>query len=249
MTDTLALNNKVAFIQGGSRGIGAAIAKRLAKDGASVALSYSSSPEAAKSVVDSIVAAGGKAIAIKANSAEEKEIRGAIQQTVAKFGRLDILVNSAGVLAMAPIADLDVADLDRTLSVNVRSVVVASQEAVKHMGDGGRIINIGSCNADRMPFPGGAVYAMSKSAIIGLTKGLARDLGPQGITVNNLQPGPVNTDMNPEDGEFAGALKSLMALPRFGTVDEIAGFVAFLASPEAAYITGASLTIDGGFTA
>ena len=249
MTDALALNNKVAFIQGGSRGIGAAIAKRLAKDGASVALSYSSSPDAAQSVVDSIVAAGGQAIAIKANSAEEHELRSAVQQTVDKFGRLDILVNNAGVLAMAPIADLDIADLDRTLSVNVRSVVVASQEAEKHMGDGGRIINIGSCNADRMPFPGGAVYAMSKAAIVGLTKGLARDLGPKGITVNNLQPGPINTEMNPEDGEFASALKSLMALPRFGTVDEIAGFVAYLASPEAAYITGASLTIDGGFTA
>ncbi|WP_193165326.1 3-oxoacyl-ACP reductase family protein [Microbulbifer hainanensis] len=249
MTDALALNNKVAFIQGGSRGIGAAIAKRLAKDGASVALSYSSSPDAAQSVVDSIVAAGGKAIAIKANSAEENELRGAVQQTVDKFGRLDILVNNAGVLAMAPIADLDIADLDRTLSVNVRSVVIATQEAEKHMGDGGRIINIGSCNADRMPFPGGAVYAMSKAAMVGLTKGLARDLGPKGITVNNLQPGPINTEMNPEDGEFASALKSLMALPRFGTVDEIAGFVAYLAGPEAAYITGASLTIDGGFTA
>lgn len=243
------LDNKVAFIQGGSRGIGAAIARRLAKNGAAVAFSYISSPEKAAQVVKDIEAAGGRALAIKADSADAGQIKAAIDKTVSTFGRLDILVNNAGVLALAPLADFSLEDFDRTLAINVRSVFIASQEAARHMGTGGRIINIGSTNADRMPFAGGGPYAMSKSALVGLTRGLARDLGPRGITINNVQPGPVDTDMNPAGSEFAATLKAMMPVGRYGTDEEIAGFVAYLASPEAAYITGASLSIDGGFSA
>lgn len=249
MNTSLPLADKVAFIQGGSRGIGAAIALRLAQDGAGVAVTYSQSKQAAEQLVSSIETAGGRALAIRADSADEKAIRHAITQTVETFGHLDILINNAGVLAIAPIAELSMDDIDRTLAINVRSVVIASQEAAKHLGAGGRIIHIGSTNAERMPFAGGALYAMSKSALVGLTKGLARDLGPRGITVNNVQPGPVDTDMNPENSEFADSLKQIMAVPRYGRAEEIASFVAYLAGPEAGYITGASLSIDGGFSA
>lgn len=243
------LAGKVAFVQGGSRGIGAAIAKRLASNGAAVALTYISSPERALQVVKDIEAAGGRALAIKADSADAEAIKSAIGEAVTKFGRLDILVNNAGVLAIAPLADFSLEDFDRTLAINVRSVFVATQEAARHMGEGGRIINIGSTNADRMPFAGGGPYAMSKSALVGLTRGLARDLGPRGITINNVQPGPVDTDMNPATGDFADTLIAMMPIGRYGKDEEIAGFVAYLAGPEAAYITGASLTIDGGFAA
>ena len=238
------LSGKVALIQGGSRGIGAAIVKRLAAEGAAVAFTYVSSAAKAEELQNSITATGGKALAIKADSADAGAIRNAVNATVETFGRLDILVNNAGVLAVAPLEDFD-----QTLAINVRSVFIASQEAAKHMGEGSRIINIGSTNADRMPFAGGGVYAMSKSALVGLTKGLARDLGPRGITINNVQPGPVDTDMNPAHGEFADSLIPLMAVGRYGKAEEIASFVAYLASPEAGYITGASLTIDGGFGA
>jgi len=181
--------------------------------------------------------------------ADASAVQQAVQNTVEAFGRLDILVNNAGVLAVAPVAEFDLAEFDRMLAVNVRSVFVASQAAAPHLGQGGRIINIGSTNAERMPFAGGAPYAMSKSALVGLTKGLARDLGPQGVTVNNVQPGPVDTDMNPADGDFADSLIPLMAVGRYGHAEEIASFVAYLAGPEAGYITGASLTADGGFSA
>lgn len=243
------LQGKIAFVQGGSRGIGAAIVKRLAKEGAAVAFTYVSSAAKAEELLNQIQQQGGRALAIQADSADAGALQSAIQQAVATFGALDILVNNAGVLAMAPLDQLTLEDFDRTLAVNVRSVFVASQEAAKHMGDGGRIINIGSTNADRMPFAGGAAYAMSKSALVGLVKGLARDLGPRQITVNNVQPGPVDTDMNPADGDFAEVMKSMIAVGRYGKDDEIAGFVAYLAGPEAGYITGASLTIDGGFGA
>ncbi|QXI26986.1 3-oxoacyl-ACP reductase family protein [Pseudomonas vanderleydeniana] len=243
------LSGKVALVQGGSRGIGAAIVKRLAAHGAAVAFTYVSSASKAEALRDSVIADGGKALAIKADSASADEIRQAVSDTVKAFGRLDILVNNAGVLAMGPLETFSLEDFDRTLAINVRSVFIATQEAARHMGDGGRIINIGSTNAERMPFAGGATYAMSKSALVGLTKGLARDLGPRGITVNNVQPGPVDTDMNPANSEFADSLLSLMASGRYGHVDEIASFVAYLAGPEAGYITGASLTIDGGFSA
>lgn len=243
------LSGKVALIQGGSRGIGAAIVERLAAEGASVAFTYVSSASKAKALQDSIIAKGGKALAIQADSADADAIREAVQRTAQAFGRLDILINNAGVLAMAPLDEFKLEDFDQTLAINVRSVFIATQEAARHMGEGGRIINIGSTNAERMPFAGGGPYAMSKAALVGLTKGLARDLGPRGITINNVQPGPVDTDMNPADGAFAESLLDLMAVRRYGRAEEIAGFVAYLAGPEAAYITGASLSIDGGFSA
>ncbi|MFM4829775.1 3-oxoacyl-ACP reductase family protein [Aeromonas rivipollensis] len=243
------LSGQVAFVQGGSRGIGAAIVKRLARDGAAVAFTYVSSASKAEELVATITAAGGKALAIRADSADAVAVQHAIRQSVTRFGRLDILVNNAGVLVWGHLEELTLNDLDRTLAVNIRSVFVACQEAAHHMGKGGRIINIGSTNADRIPMAGGSVYAMSKSALVGLTKGMARDLGPRGITVNNVQPGPVDTDMNPADGESAEQLKGMMALARYGKDDEIASFVAYLAGPEAGYVTGASLTIDGGFSA
>lgn len=249
MSTLQTFEGKVAFIQGGSRGIGAAIAKRLARDGAAVALTYAASASSALDVVQAIESAGGRAIAIQADSRDEQAIRAAIRHTVETFGRLDILVNNAGVLAVAPIEEFSIDDLDRTLAVNVRSVVIASQEAARVMGEGGRIITIGSTNAERMPFVGGSVYALSKAAVAGFTKGLARDLGPRGITVNNVQPGPVDTEMNPDQGEFADSLKQLMALPRYGRAEEIASFVAYLAGPESGYITGANLMVDGGFAA
>jgi len=243
------LSGKVALIQGGSRGIGAAIVKRLAAEGAAVAFTYVSSATKAEELQNSITGNGGKALAIKADSADAAAIRHAVGATVEAFGRLDILVNNAGVLAVAPLEDFKLEDFDQTVAINIRSVFIASQEAAKHMGEGARIINIGSTNADRMPFAGGGVYAMSKSALVGLTKGLARDRGPRGITVNNVQPGPVDTDMNPAHGDFAESLIPLMAVGRYGKAEEIASFVAYLAGPEAGYITGASLTIDGGFGA
>lgn len=249
MTTSKSLQDKVAFIQGGSRGIGAAIVTRLAREGARVAFTFHSAQDSALKLVSAIEAEGGQAIAIAADSADETALRQAIAQTVATYGSLDILVNNAGVLAMAPIGEISMADIDRTLAVNVRSVIVASQEASRHMADNGRIITIGSTNADRMPFAGGALYAMSKSALVGLTKGMARDLGPRGITVNNVQPGPVDTDMNPASGDFADTLREMIALGRYGATGEIASFVAYLAGPEAGYITGASLTIDGGMGA
>ncbi|MGG5216608.1 3-oxoacyl-ACP reductase family protein [Rahnella variigena] len=249
MTTQHSLQGKAAFVQGGSRGIGAAIVQRLAREGASVAFTYVSSDDKAQALVKSIEAGGGKALAIKADSADESSVRTAIDNAAKAFGKIDILVNNAGVLAFGEIDALTIDDFDRSIAINVRSVFVASQQAARHMPDGGRIITIGSVNADRMPFQGGAVYAMSKSAIVGLTKGLARDLGPRGITVNNVQPGPVDTDMNPADGEMAEGMRSYMALNRYGKDSEIASFVAYLSGPEAGYITGANLTIDGGFGA
>ncbi len=243
------LKNKRALITGGSRGIGAAIVKRLASEGADVAFTYASSPDRANEIVQAAEALGVRALAIQADSAEASAVVGAVEQTVDKLGGIDILVNNAGVLVVAPIEDLTLTDFDRTFAVNVRAVFVATQAAVKHMKEGGRIINIGSTNAERMPFPGGGVYAMSKSALQGLVQGLSRDLGPRGITINNVQPGPIATEMNPPEGEFAEMLKKLLALPRYGTVEEIAGMVAYLAGPEAGYITGANLMIDGGFSA
>lgn len=243
------LLGQVAFIHGGSRGIGAATARRLARDGATVAIGYAASAIAAEALVASIEASGGRALAVHADATDAKALRLAIDGVAEGFGRLDILVNSAGVLALAPLEQFTLEDFDRTVAVNIRSVFVASQAAARHMKAGGRIINIGSTNAQRMPFAGGAAYAMSKSALVGLVKGLARDLGPRGITVNNVAPGPVDTDMNPQDGDFAAVLHGMMALPRHGRADEIAGMVAYLASPEAGFVTGADLLIDGGFAA
>ncbi len=244
------LENKVALVTGGSRGIGAAIVKRLAREGAHVALTFVRNPNQANDTVKAAQAFGVKALAIEADSADAKAVVAAVERAVRELGGLDILVNNAGIGIMAPLDDYRLEDFDRTLAVNVRALFVATQAAVKHMKAGGRVINIGSCNAVRMPFAGGGVYAMSKAALVGLVKGLSRDLGPRGITINNVQPGPVDTDMNPADSDFAEMLrKQVMALPRYGTADEIAAMVAYLAGPEAGFVTGASLTIDGGFTA
>lgn len=245
----LTLQDKRALVTGGSRGIGAAIVKRLAREGAHVALTYVSKPDQAHETAQAAQALGVRGLAIQADSANAEAVAAAVERTAAELGGIDILINNAGVASLAPIDAFSLNDFDRTFAVNVRAVFVATQAAVKHMKEGGRVINIGSCNAERMPFAGGAVYAMSKAALVGLVKGLARDLGPRGITINNIQPGPVDTDMNPATGEFAETLKKMMALPRYGTADEIAAMVAYLAGPEAGFVTGASLTIDGGFTA
>ena len=244
------LNGKVALVTGASRGIGAAIAKRLGSDGAAVALTYTTSPAKAEEGVRAITAAGGKALAIQADSGDAAAVRNAVTKTVEAFGGLDILVSNAGIAVMATLDQFKLEDFDRMLAVNVRAVFVGAQEAARHMKDGsGRIITIGSTNADRMPFAGGAVYAMTKAAIAGLTRGLARDLGPRSITVNNIQPGPIDTDLNPADGPMADAMRGWMALPRYGTGDDVGAMVSYLAGPEAGFVTGASLTIDGGFAA
>jgi 3-oxoacyl-[acyl-carrier protein] reductase len=246
----LTLQNRRALVTGGSRGIGAAIVKRLAREGAHVALTYISKPDQANETAKAAQALGVRAIAIQADSADPEAVVAAVERTVAELGGIDILVNSAGVLSIAPLDNFSLNDFDHTLAVNVRAVFVATQAAVRHMKEGGRIINIGSCNAERMPFVGGAVYAMSKAALVGLVRGLARDLGPRGITINNVQPGPVDTEMNPANSDFAEMQrKQFMALPRYGTPDEIGAMVAYLAGPEAGYVTGASLTIDGGHNA
>lgn len=243
------LGGKVALVTGGSRGIGAAIVKRLAADGAAVAFTYASAQAKADELVRGIESGGGKALGIRADSVDADAVKSAVSQTVRQLGGLDILVNSAGIAVMAPVEEFKLEDFDRMMAINVRAVFVATQEAVRHMGQGGRIITIGSTNAERMPFPGGSVYAMTKAAVTGLTRGLSRDLGPRGITVNAVQPGPVDTDMNPADGPFAATLKGMMALPRFARPDEIAGMVSYLASEEAGFVTGACLMIDGGFSA
>jgi len=243
------LTGKVAFVTGGARGIGAAIVQRLAADGADIAFTYKDSVAQAQALITSIQAFERRALAIHADASDATALTQAIDEAARQLGKVDILINNAGVLFMGPVDSFTLEDFDKTLAVNVRAVFVASKAVLPHMGPGGRIINVGSCNADRMPFPGGAAYAMSKSALRGLVQGMARDLGPKGITVNNVQPGPTNTDMNPETGDFAIALHGLMAIQRHATPDEIAGMVAYVASPEANFVTGASLTIDGGFSA
>jgi 3-oxoacyl-[acyl-carrier protein] reductase len=243
------LADKVALVTGASRGIGKAIALRLARDGAAVALTYASGQKQADEVVREIQHGGGRALAIRADSADPGSVQAAVAETVREFGRFDVLVNNAGIAIMKPLADFSLEDFDRMVAVNVRAVFAAIQAAVPHMVSGGRIITIGSVNADRMPFEMGGVYAMTKAAVAGLTRGLARDLGPRGITVNDVQPGATETDMNPATGDFAESLIRLTALGRYGQPEEVAGLVAYLASPEAAYVTGASMKIDGGFAA
>jgi 3-oxoacyl-[acyl-carrier protein] reductase len=243
------LKGRVALVTGGSRGIGTAIAKRLAAEGAVVAITYASSKQKAEEVVREIDSQGGRALAIKADSADADQLKGAVSATLETFGRLDVLVNNAGVFAMGPLDEFTLEEFDRMLAVNVRGVFVAAQEASRHMTEGGRIINIGSVAAERTPFPGATVYSMTKAAVAGLTRGLARDLGSRGITVNNIQPGPIDTDMAPKDGPIADALKGTTAVGRYGQVDEVASLTAYLAGPEAAFITGASLTVDGGYNA
>jgi len=243
------LAGKVALVTGGSRSLGAAIAKRLAGNGAAVALTYSSSPEKANAVVRAIEESGGRAFAVKADAGSAEQARTAVAKTIEAFASIDILVNNAGVLAIAPIEKFSLEDFDRMIAVNIRGLFVATQEAARHMREGGRIIHIGSCNSDRIPFAGASVYSLTKGAVAAFTKGLARDLGPRGITVNNVQPGPTDTDMNPAVGQFADMNRSFSALGRYAKPEEVANFVAFLAGPEASYITGASLLVDGGYTA
>lgn len=241
------LSSKVALVTGGSRGIGAAIAQRLASEGAAVAITYATSAAPAQALVDSIRQQGGNAIALQADSAKVEDIKQAVAATASELGGLDILVNNAGTLGLGSVEDFAEAEFDRIMAINVKAVFIATQEALKHMKSGGRIINIGSVNAQIVPFPGMSIYALSKGAIATFTRGLARDLGPRGITANNIQPGPVDTDMNPANSDFAETLRGIMALPRYGKADEIASLTAFLASDEAAFVTGASWNIDGGF--
>jgi len=243
------LANRVALVTGGARGIGASIVERLSRDGAAVAFTYSQSRETADTLVKRLEGEGRRVLAICADAADPAAVVAAVDQTATELGRLDILVNNAGVASWGPLADFKLEDFDRVVAVNVRSVFVATQAAARHMVEGGRIVNIGSCNADRVQAAGGGVYAMSKSALVGLARGLARDLGPRGITINNVQPGPTDTDMNPADGAFAAKLHQIMAIPRHARSDEIAAMVAYLAGPEAAMVTGANMLIDGGFTA
>ena len=241
------LEGKIALVTGGGRGIGAAIARRLAADGADVAVTYVHGADAAQAMVKEIEAAGHKGLAVQADAADPAAVARAVDQVAAQFGRIDILVNNAGVFGPSPVDQATIADFDRMFGPNVRGLFAAVVAAAKHMGEGGRIINIGSTNADRIPFPGGAVYAASKAAVHGLTRGFARDLGPRGITINTVQPGPVDTDMNPDNSDFSAMLKANMAIPRYAKADEIAGMVAYLAGPDTGMITGAAMNIDGGF--
>lgn len=250
MTTTIhPLTGKVALVTGGSRSIGAAIAKKLAADGAAVAITYSASPDRAAQVVADIEAAGGKAIAIAADAGNPEAVRAAVAQTAAAFGGVDILVNNAGVAVNAPIEDVKFEDFERMLAVNVTGVFVATQEAVRHMKTGGRIIQIGSSMTRYAAFPTASVYTLTKGAITGFNRSLVRDLGPKGITVNTVHPGPTDTDMNPADGPVAAIVGPGMAIGRYGQPSEIASVVAFLASPDAAFVTGADIVADGGLTA
>ncbi|EPC03054.1 3-ketoacyl-ACP reductase [Litchfieldella anticariensis FP35 = DSM 16096] len=243
------LKGKVALVTGGSRGIGAAIARRLASEGAKVALTFVNSEAKAQEVVTEIKASGGQALAIHADNRDAKAVEAAIDKTVAAYDGLDILVNNAGVFLIGDISELGLEDIDRTLEINLRASVVAAKAAARHMGEGGRIITIGSNLAGRVPWPGISLYSMSKAGLIGFTKGLARDLGPRGINVNIVHPGSTDTDMNPANGELADMQRGVMAIPRYNHADDVAGLVTWLAGPEGRSMTGAEFTIDGGANA
>src|SRR5437667_4466273 len=243
------LSEKVAFITGGSRGIGAALAKRLAADGASVAITYAKEASAAFAVVKAIELSGGKAVAIQADAADAEAVKTAVEKTVAKFGRLDVLVNNAGTAIPKSFEEATLEEIDRVIDINVRGVFVATQAALKHMRDGGRIIMIGSSVGEPVLVPGLVPYAATKGAVKIFTQGLAREVASRGITVNNVQPGPIETDLNPTTGDWAVPQKAMPALKPYGHVDDIAAMVAFVAGPEASYITGANLTVDGGTNA
>jgi 3-oxoacyl-[acyl-carrier protein] reductase len=248
-TNSAKLAGKVALVTGGSRGIGAGIAKRLAADGASIALTYTKAAGAAASVVKDIEKAGGKALAIQADAADDDAAKDAVEQTVAAFGRLDILVNNAGTAIPKPFEEATREELDHVIDLNLRGVFFATQAALKHLKEGGRIIMIGSSVGERNMTPGLAAYAATKGAVKIFTQGLSREVGVRGITVNNIQPGPIDTDLNPAAGDWSKPQIALTALKRYGTVDEVAALVAFVAGPEASYITGANLTVDGGTNA
>jgi 3-oxoacyl-[acyl-carrier protein] reductase len=243
------LEGKIALITGGSRGIGAAIAKRLATDGADVAITYTKGADAAASVVKEIERAGRKAIAIQADAADAEAVKAAVDKTVATLGRLDVLVNNAGTAIPKKFEETTLEEMDRMIDINIRGAFVATQAALKHMKDGGRIIMIGSCVGERMMTPGLVPYSATKGAVKMFSQGLSREVGNRGITVNNIQPGPIDTELNPAAGEWAAPQKAATALNRYGSVDDVAALVAFVAGPESSYITGANLTVDGGTNA
>ena len=243
------LEGKIALITGGSRGIGAAIAKRLAADGANVALTYAKGADAAASVVKDIERDGGKAIAIQADAVDGNAAKAAVEKTVATFGKLDVLVNNAGTAIPKTFEETTIEEMDRLLNINVRGVFITTQAALKHMKRGGRIVTIGSCLGERVMTPGLVPYSATKGAVKIFSQALSRELGSRGITVNNVQPGPIDTDLNPAAGEWSAPQKANTALDRYGSVDEVAALVAFVAGPESSYITGANLTVDGGTNA
>ncbi|KQO49363.1 MULTISPECIES: 3-oxoacyl-ACP reductase family protein [unclassified Methylobacterium] len=243
------LAGKRALVTGGSRGIGAAIALDLADRGADVAITYERSADRAAELVRAIEAKGRHGLAIQADSADAAAVKRSVDEAVAGLGGLDILVNNAGIARYGAVAEIDLVDIDALLNVNVRSVVLASQAAIPHLGQGGRIISIGSCLAERVPFPGVTVYSMTKSALLAFTRGLARELGPRDITVNLVQPGGTDTDMNPADGPQSDGIRALTPLGRYGTPEDVAAAVGFLASPAARQITGSVVTVDGGVNA
>src|SRR3984885_3463194 len=243
------LAHKVALVTGGSRGIGAAIAKRLATDGASVAITYAKDAGAASAVVKTIERSGGKAIAIQADAADAKAVKGAVDKTVSAFGRLDVLVNNAGTAIPKIFEETTLEEMDRVIDINIRGVFATTQAALKHMKDSDRIINIGSAVGERAVAPGLVPYAATKGAVKMFTQALSREAGSRGITVNNVQPGPIDTDLNPASGDWAVPQKAATALNRYGHVEEIAAMVAFVAGPESSYITGSNLTVDGGMNA
>jgi 3-oxoacyl-[acyl-carrier protein] reductase len=240
---------KVALVTGASRGIGAAIAKRLAADGLTVAITYSRGADAAGSVVKAIEEAGGKAIAIQADAADAQAVKAAVEKTVATFGGLDVLVNNAGTAIPKAFEETTLEEMDHMINLNFRAIMVTTQAALKHMNNGGRIIMIGSCVGERMMTPGLVAYSATKGAVKMFTQGLSREVGSRGITVNNIQPGPIDTDLNPAAGDWAAPQKANTALNRYGHVDEVAALVAFVAGPQSSYITGANLTVDGGTNA
>ncbi|MFF8799325.1 MULTISPECIES: SDR family oxidoreductase [unclassified Methylobacterium] len=243
------LAGKRALVTGASRGIGAAIALALAERGADVAITYERSADRAAEVVRSIEGRGRRGRAIQADSADAAAVTRSVAETVEGLGGLDILVNNAGIARGGTVESMSLSDIDALLNVNVRSVVLASQAAIPHLGAGGRIVSIGSCLAERVPFPGVTVYSMTKSALLAFTRGLARELGPRDITVNLVQPGGTDTDMNPAEGAQADGIRSLTALGRYGTPDDVAAAVAFLVSPAARQISGSVVTVDGGLNA
>ncbi|NYI04727.1 SDR family NAD(P)-dependent oxidoreductase [Allostreptomyces psammosilenae] len=246
--NTNEFTGKKALVTGASRGIGAAVALRLAAGGADVALTYQQDEERAAAVAGKIEGMGRRAVVIRADSGDAEEVTGAVDRAASALGGLDILVNNAGAFIVGPLEELGPAEFERTVAVNVRAPYLAARAAARHMTEGGRVVSIGSNVAERAVFPGFALYAMSKAALVGMTKGLARDLGPRGITVNLVNPGPTDTDANPSDGPGAETIRGFTALGRYAAPDEIAGVVAHLAGGDAGYVTGATVNVDGGFT-